>query len=285
MLLLIGFAFLAGVVTILSPCILPVLPIVLSGSVATGKRRPLGIVTGFILSFTFFTLFLSAIVKATGLSADALRTFAVVVIFLLGVSMLVPQFQVLLEKVFSKMTSFLPQSSHSTGFGGGLVTGITLGLIWTPCVGPILASVISLALTGSVNGGAVLITLAYALGTALPMLGILYGGRGLLHRVPWLLRNAGKLQKAFGVLMILTAIGIHFNIDRKFQTFLLETFPGYGAGLTQFEDNEAVREQLDALQDEEASGAEEEKEDGAPELVPGGDWLHTEPLTLESLRG
>lgn len=80
MFLLIGFAFVAGIVTILSPCILPILPIVLSGSVAGDKWRPWGVVTGFVASFTFFTLFLSAIVQATGVSADFLRIVAVVVV-------------------------------------------------------------------------------------------------------------------------------------------------------------------------------------------------------------
>ena len=90
MILLIAFAFVAGLVTILSPCILPILPIVLSGSIGNGKRKPLGIVTGFIGSFTFFTLSLSYIVKTTGMSADALRSVAIVIIALFGLSMITP---------------------------------------------------------------------------------------------------------------------------------------------------------------------------------------------------
>ena len=82
MILLIFFAFLGGVVTILSPCILPILPVVLSGTVGEGKRKPIGIITGFVLGFTFFTLFLSAIVQATGLSADVLRNVSVFILIL-----------------------------------------------------------------------------------------------------------------------------------------------------------------------------------------------------------
>src|SRR3989344_4716445 len=103
MLLLIFFAFLAGIVTILSPCILPVLPIVLSSSLGEGKNRPMGIVLGFVLSFTIFTLFLATLVKLTGISADSLRLISVIVIFVFGLSLLTPKVQVLLEQLFSKL--------------------------------------------------------------------------------------------------------------------------------------------------------------------------------------
>lgn len=302
MLFLVLFAFLAGVVTILSPCILPILPIVLSGSVGEGKRKPLGVIIGFVLSFTFFTLFLSSLVQATGLSADALRTFSVVVILLFGISLLLPQVQVLLEQLFSKMSQYMPQTQGKSGLWGGILIGMSLGLIWTPCVGPILASVISLAFTGSVSGTAVFITLAYSLGTAIPMFAIMYGGRNLLNKVPWLLSNTSTIQKAFGVLMILTAIGIFFNLDRRFQTFVLDAFPNYGKGLTQIEDNELVRKQLDSLKDGTEDSSLGESQQGttmdkiiesdlnkAPEIIPGGQWYNlpagTEELTLADLRG
>lgn len=242
--LLIGFAFLAGIVTVLSPCILPVLPIVLSGSIGGGKRKPWGVLVGFVSSFTFFTLFLSQIVVATGLSADSLRLFAVVVILLFGVSMLVPGTQVVLERLFARLSSLVPRLGNGAGFGSGLLVGVSLGLIWTPCVGPILASVISLALTGSVSGAAVGITLAYAFGTGLPMLAVMYGGRKLLLRVPWLLRNTGRIQQIFGLIMILVAVAIYANFDRKFQVYVLEIFPAYGTGLTALEDNDWVDEAL-----------------------------------------
>src|SRR3989338_6771593 len=118
MILLIAFAFLAGIVTILSPCILPILPVVLSSSIdTTGIRRPIGIVMGFILSFTFFTLFLSTIVKISGIPADILRLFSILVIAGFGVSLLIPKFQVFLEKLFSKLSGFMPSSQNRTGFG------------------------------------------------------------------------------------------------------------------------------------------------------------------------
>src|SRR3989344_3270217 len=243
MILLIAFAFLAGVITILSPCILPILPIILTSSIGgqnIGKSRPMGVVIGFILSFTFFTLFLSTIVRLSGISADTLRLVSVLVIAGFGASLLIPQFQVFVERLFSKLAGFMPSGQNRTGFSGGLLIGLSVGLLWTPCVGPILASVISLAITGTVTFNTFLITLAYSLGTAIPMFLIMLGGQNALRRVPWLLSNLGHIQKVFGVLMILTAIGIFFNVDRKFQTFVLKTFPQYGTGLTRFEDNELI---------------------------------------------
>lgn len=172
--------------------------------------------------------------------------------------------------------------------------GLSLGLLWTPCVGPILASVISLAITGSVNLDAVFITLAYALGTAIPMFFIMIAGQTALRKAPWLLTNASKIQKAFGVLMILTAAAIFFNLDRNFQTFVLNTFPNYGTGLTKFEDIPSIQNALQKLSGEKIEEKNvgkpmfdltESKGNPAPELIPGGQWFNSEPLTLKDLRG
>src|SRR3989344_565689 len=294
MILLIAFAFLAGVVTVLSPCILPLLPIILSSTAdASGKKRPLGVVIGFVGSFTFFTLFLTTIVRLSGIPADSLRVLSIVVLTVFGLSLLVPRVQILIEQMFSKLSSLLPNRQKKTGFLGGLVIGLSLGLLWAPCVGPILASVISLAFTGEVNSQAVLITLSYSTGTASPMFLIMQAGSTALQKVPWLTRNSAKIQKFFGVLMIMTAVGIFFNVDRRFQTFILETFPNYGAGLTRFEDNELVKRELENMNEEPM----DEKTIGkpmnivledmgkAPELIPGGEWFNSSPITLAELRG
>lgn len=294
MIILILFAFLAGIVTILSPCILPILPIVLASSADTGKKRPFGIVTGFILSFTFFTLTLSAIVRATGFSADGLRSVAVVVVALFGLSMLIPKFQIFMEKVLSNLGGLSPKNSQNSGFVGGVLVGLSLGLVWAPCVGPILASVITIAATSKINFAAIVITLAYSLGTAIPMFGITYGGRNLLNRVPWLLRNSGNIQKVFGVLMILTSLSLYLNLDRKFQTYVLETFPSYGLGLTKFEDNAFVSKALQQLTNkpQDASIVGKPMNDvvdtsirNAPDFIVGGQWINSKPLTMKELRG
>ncbi|MCH7493014.1 redoxin domain-containing protein, partial [Patescibacteria group bacterium] len=196
------------------------------------------------------------------------------------------------ELLFGKLANRGSQTNR-TGFSGGIIVGASLGLLWTPCVGPILAGIISLALSEAVTGAAVIIIIAYALGTAIPMFIIMQGGRKLLKKVPWLMKNTGRIQKIFGVLMIVTAVAIVFNLDRKFQTYIIGVFPNYGIGLTSLEDNDAVREQLDklnAVDDNSKIGApmfdaSDSSVPLAPELIQGGEWLNSEPLTLESLRG
>lgn len=310
MILLTIFAFLAGVVTILSPCILPVLPIVLSSSFGNQQKnisRPLGVVLGFIFSFTFFTLFLSTIVKFIGIPGDSLRFISIIIIALFGTSLLIPKFQVYIERLFTLLTNFAPKTKTNTGFIAGFIIGLSLGLLWTPCVGPILASVISLAITGTVSLDASIITLAYSIGTAIPMFIIIFGGQHVLQKVPWLLTNTIKIQKAFGAIMILISISILFNVDRSFQTYILNTFPQYGTGLTKFEENNSVTEQLNKITGKKNNNAPSIKNGDVgkpmfdllqtkgimtPDIIPGGVWFNlptgqagSGPLTLEKLRG
>jgi cytochrome c biogenesis protein CcdA len=185
MIILLLFAFLAGIVTILSPCILPILPIVLSTSV-TGDRtdhtHPLGVIVGFVGSFTLFTLFLTTLVNLFHLPSDSLRLASIIIVFVFGISLLIPQFQRLLEQLFSRLTALIPSARPRTGFWGGVTLGLSLGLLWTPCVGPILGSVIALAVTGTVTFNAFLITLAYALGTAIPLYLVVVGRQKLLPK-------------------------------------------------------------------------------------------------------
>lgn len=296
MILLIVFAFLAGVVTILSPCILPILPIILSSTVGgqnIGKSRPIGIVVGFIASFTFFTLFLSTIVSLTNIPADSLRIFSVIVIAVFGFSFLIPSLQGYLEKLFSKLSTLIPLGQAKSGFWAGIIIGFSVGLLWTPCVGPILASVITLAITGKVTLDTFLITFAYSLGTAIPMFIIMVGGQNLLRKAPWLIRNTIHIQKTFGVVMIVTAFAIFMNFDRGFQTFILKTFPQYGLGLTKFEDTANIRNKLQRLNGEEVNKDTigkpmydlQPKGTKAPEIIPGGVWLNSKPLKLSDLKG
>jgi cytochrome c biogenesis protein CcdA/thiol-disulfide isomerase/thioredoxin len=285
MIILLVFAFLAGIVTILSPCILPILPVILATSVTdeNSKRRPYGIVVGFVLSFTFFTLFLTTLVKYLGIPADSLRTLSVIVIAGFGLSLLIPRFQLMMESLFSRLANLMPSSAGKTGFGGGMLIGLSLGLLWTPCVGPILASVISLALTGTVTSDAFFITLAYSLGTAIPMYLVIVLGRNLFTKVPWLLSNTGKIQKIFGLIMILVALAIYQGYDRNFQTYVLTKFPQYGAGLTQFEDKAFLKDDLKDMSKPDVKL----KKVGvlASELKVGGEWFNSNPLTMKELKG
>lgn len=288
MIILIAFAFIAGIVTILSPCILPILPIILATSIGddASRKRPYGIVAGFILSFTFFTLFLSSIVKQLGIPADTLRNFSIIVIALFGLSLIIPRFQLLMEGLFARLANFMPTTAGKSGFGGGIAIGLSLGLLWTPCVGPILASVISLAITGTVTSDAFFLTLAYSLGTAIPMYLVILSGRTLFTRLPWLLSNTSKIQKIFGVVMIMTAFAIYRGYDRTFQTYVLTKFPSYGAGLTQFEDKAFVKDELKMVGKRQVGLLS--KGNLAPEFRVGGEWFNLDgekPPKLVDLKG
>src|SRR5437870_2098795 len=156
MLLLLGFAFLAGLVTILAPCIWPVLPIVLSSSIAGGKghQRPLGITLGVMLSFTIFTLSVSYLVRIFHLDPNILRIFAVVIIGFLGLTMIIPALATKFELFVSKLSNIFGQNNSSkqgSTFLPGFITGLSLGIVWSPCAGPILATIATLAATGQVS--------------------------------------------------------------------------------------------------------------------------------------
>lgn len=233
-------AFLGGLLTVLSPCVLPVLPVLLSGTVG-GHARPLGIIAGFIGSFVLLTLFLAGVVAALNVSPDVVRWVAITLLFLFGLTLAVPSLQQHFELAASRA---LPQRrpGERGGFAGGVLVGVTLGVVWTPCVGPVLASVTTLALSGRVSGFALAVTVAYALGVALPMLGVMLGGRKLLHR-PALLNRLGALQRAFGVVLALFALGMVFGADRIVQTTLVDRLP-YLQQLTFLEETDAVQREV-----------------------------------------
>ena len=282
MFLLILYSFLAGIITVLSPCILPILPIVLSNATVTGtgkSRRPFGIIVGFIASFTFFTLFLSSIVKATNIPADFLRNSSIVIIALLGLSLISSRFQVLVEKAFSFFANKINTNKNTgAGFGSGFLVGLSLGLLWTPCVGPILASVITLAISGQVTLSAFFITMAYATGTAIPMFIILNTGRRLFDTHPWIIQNTTKIQKVFGFITIFLSLSLYLNWDRSFQSYILDKFPNYGTNLTKIEglgDTSLItknHQKLDIL-------------GKSPEIIAEGEWFNSDPLKISDLKG
>src|SRR5579872_7410527 len=230
MIMLLLFSFLAGLVTVLSPCILPILPVLLAAGIGVGRYRSLGIVIGLVASFTFFTLTLTTIVQATGISPDILRYLALILISCAGLIMIFPT----LELRFAHMTSWIARLGTTvqeqaprggSGFGGGLVVGISLGLIWTPCAGPILAAITTLVATHALNLHAVLVTLAYSLGAAVPMFFISYGGTTVINGIMGAGRYTDLIRKLFGILMILGALAIAFHMDVFLQQITLKYFP------------------------------------------------------------
>ena len=225
-----ALAFIAGCITVLSPCVLPLLPVILAGVAGEGRARPFGILIGFVAAFALATLSLAALVNALGLPADVQRHVSVVILALIGLCLLVPALQLRFEMIASR---WLPVTSgRGRGFGGGLMLGAGLGLAWTPCVGPVMASVMTLAMAQQLDAMAVLTTLAFAFGTALPMLGIIIGGRGVVQRLRWFQVHGRRVQQGFGLLLIGTALAIWWGLDRTMQGVLLDWLPNWEQMLT-----------------------------------------------------
>src|ERR1700733_306403 len=220
MLVLLTFAVLAGAGTALSPCALPVLPALLSAGGVGGRRRPLGIVLGLSITFTVTIVGLANVVDGVGLGSDPLRDVAIVVLLAFGVVLLMPAVADRLEAPLSRLARFGPRTTGD-GFGSGLLVGGALGFVYTPCASPILAAVISVS---AASGSTIALAIAYAAGSALVLLALTLGGRTLFDRV----RRAGRgpmLQRALGLIMILTAVAIVTNLDVNFDQFIAEKIP------------------------------------------------------------
>jgi cytochrome c biogenesis protein CcdA/thiol-disulfide isomerase/thioredoxin len=280
MLLLLAIGLLAGVVTAISPCVLPVLPVLLAGG-ASG-RRPLRIVAGLVASFSVFTLFAAWILDRLGLPQDFLRNLAIALLFVMAATLLVPRAAMLLERPLAVFSRLRP-----TGVGGGFFFGATLGLVFVPCAGPVLATVSVVAANNSVGFRAILLTLAYAIGAAIPMLLIARGGR---EASAHLRRHAETVRLASGALMAAVAFGLVFHLDDHLATLT----PGYTNFLQdKIEANGSAKRELAKVRGGGAALATVKKTPAgslpdygaAPALHPGGAWINTKPLTLSQLHG
>ena len=168
MLLLLGVGFLGGLITGISPCIVPVLPIVVAGgSTSDNRRRPFSIIAGLIVSFSVFTLVGGELLSLLHLPKDLLHNIAIGMLFLLALGLLVPAVGDLLERPFNRLGL-----KTQTKSGSGFVLGASMGLVFVPCAGPVLAAITTVAATHRVGISAVLVTLAYAIGAAIPLLAL-----------------------------------------------------------------------------------------------------------------
>lgn len=300
MIILLFFAFISGLVTIFAPCIWPLLPIVLSSTTSGGHRKPLGITLGIITSFAVFTLTISYIVKIIPFDPDILRYVAVAVIGFLGLSLIIPALSARLEAVVSRLagSTAVVNGQNSSGFKSGFITGFSLGVVWSPCAGPILATIATLAATRAVNIQIVLVTVAYSIGVGIPLFLFATVGQRFFSTSRGINKYTGRIQQVFGVVMIATAMLILTGQDRILQVKLLNAFPSYSSFITNLESNDVVKKQLDSLKGKESTQDIEMNKNiqladpnklpyvrKAPEFVGIEKWLGSDPLTIESLKG
>jgi len=299
MVLLIAFAFIAGAATALSPCVLPVLPVALAAGVTGGRRRPLGVVTGLALSFTVATVALVYLIAALGLPDQLLRTLSIVALVGFGVSLLVPALGDRLEARLSRIGpsgGFGRGDGAKGGFWSGMLVGGGLGFVYAPCAGPILAGVITVSASQRFSTGRLAVALAYGIGSAVVLYGLMLGGRRLTGR---LARRSGRFQMSMGAVMVVIALLMLGNYDTRFETSIAADLPSFLVNPTKsLETSSAAARQLTALRGHKArrAGGLKEADAGerlpvlgvAPQFVGTQRWFNTpgdRPLSLAGLRG
>jgi cytochrome c biogenesis protein CcdA/thiol-disulfide isomerase/thioredoxin len=314
MLLLMLFALVAGAGTAITPCVLPVLPALLSASAAGGRRRPLGIVLGLAVTFTIAIVALAQLVKGVGLAGGAARTLAIIVLIGFGLVLLLPGVAERVQAPLSRLARFGPRT-RGTGFWSGLGVGGALGFVCAPCAGPILAAVTSVSASGGASAKVVAVALSYAVGLSAVLLLYGLGGRAVLARI----RRSARghvVERGLGVVLLITGVVMATNLDVRFEDALARStsLPGFLVDPTRaLENSHAVQSRLASLrppsrfatrQNEQASVTPVASHDAAtiagvktpalPKLGPAPQFTKTErwfntpdgrPLTLAGMRG
>ena len=313
MLLLMLFALIAGAGTAITPCVLPVLPALLSAGATGGRRRPLGIVLGLAVTFTIAIVALAQLVKGIGLASGAARTLAIVVLLGFGAVLLVPQLAERVQAPLSRLGRFGPRT-RGDGFVSGLAVGGALGFVCAPCAGPILAAVTSVSASSGASARVVVVALAYAAGLSAVLLLYALGGRAVLDRVRRHARGH-VVERTLGVVLIVTAVVMATNLDVRFEEALAKdtSLPAILVDPTRsLESSSAVQNRLASLRPPSRFAARQAQASAtpvanrlgvsipgvrtpslpqlgtAPEFTDNQRWFNTAgnaPLTLAGLRG
>jgi cytochrome c biogenesis protein CcdA/thiol-disulfide isomerase/thioredoxin len=264
----IGLAFLEGIALIVSPCILPVLPLVLATSIDGGRKRPYGIILGFVLAFSLFAIAARKVVALLGIDLDLVKDASLVLLALFGLVLLSSW----MSDKFGALTQGLADFGNRVagagggGFGSGVVIGALIGLVWTPCAGPILAAVLVQVIRQGSDLAGDLVIVAFGLGAGVPMLAIALLGRRVMGKLGFFTRHAEGVRRAFGVLILASVAYI-------------------AAGLNP-QDLFAANNQLAAK-----PAAELKLEEGlgtpyaAPQFVGISAWINSPPLTMQQIKG
>lgn len=269
-------AFIEGLALILSPCILPILPLILSTSIDGGKARPIGITTGFILSFCLFAFFSRWLVLTTGISLDIVKYASLLLLTLLGIVMLSSR----LSEKFNAFTQRLANignrfsgNSNEGGFISGLGIGALIGLIWTPCAGPILAAVLVEVIRQKSNVDGFITLLFFSIGAGVPMLIIARIGRRLMQKMRFFKEHAQGIRCLLGGIILLSVIFIATGFDQR---LLTATSPSDAlATSTASQSVNSESGLIDALANPYP----------APNFIDIQTWLNSQPLTMQALKG
>ena len=317
MLIVLAFAFVAGVLTILAPCTLPVVPLVFGAAATGGRRRTLGILMGFGLTFVLAAVVLASALASAGLTTDRLRFASAIVLGLVGLTLVSSRIEAWAERGLAPVAGFgkrLADGRPGDGLIGGLVLGGAIGLVWAPCVGPIMAAVIATAVSRGPSVETVVIALAYVAGAIVPIAIIAGWGRRASQGLGGYARR-GRLRGGLGVAMLVTAALVATGLDFAVEERVAGLLPaGWGGALLAVEQQPNIQEELDVLRTTRttppaadggnpAAGALRaadlpapvaaslpasvalEDLGSAPELTGIDAWINSDPLTMTSLRG
>ena len=232
-LVLIGL--LGGLITGISPCILPVLPVIFlsggaqsaraqdeDGAPAVSRWRPYLVVAGLVISFTTFTLLGSTLLNLLHLPQDVIRWAGIVLLALIGIGMIIPRVMEIMERPFARF-----QRSGSSNPTNGFLLGVVLGAAYVPCAGPVLAAVSVAGSTGRIGADTVTLALSFGLGTAIPLLGFALAGRGLTERLKAFRRRQRTVRVTAGAVMLALSVALVLDLPAALQRAL----PDYTASL------------------------------------------------------
>ncbi|HUO72063.1 MAG TPA: cytochrome c biogenesis protein CcdA [Solirubrobacteraceae bacterium] len=302
--LLMVFAFIAGAGTAITPCVLPVLPALLSAGAVGGRRRPLGIVIGLAGTFTIAIVALAQLVKGVGLASGAARTLAIVVLIGFGIVMLIPDVAARVQAPLSRLARFGPRR-RGDGFWSGVAVGGALGFVCAPCAGPILAAVTSVSASGGASARVVAVAIAYSLGLSAVLLLYALGGRAVVDRVKRSARGH-VVERSLGVVLIATGVVMATNLDVRFEEALAKdrSLPAFLVDPTRSLENSstvqnrladlrpaspfAVRQQQLAAAHTAGTPSSLPRLGAAPDFTNTERWFNTpgaRPLTLAGLHG
>ena len=217
-----GLAFAGGILTILSPCVLPVLPIILGRSLKSHRFGPVALVIGLVAGFATAGSLLGITASWFTGVANALRQVAIVTLLVLGALTIFPKWS---YRLFSALPVSRWAPATGVGLSGEFWIGTQLGLLWTPCAGPVLGAILVLAAANHQVTGAFGLLFAYGVGAAIPLLLIAYGGRRMGQSFLSLRAHGETIQRAGGLLIVITAIAIILGWDVQAQLWLAPLFP------------------------------------------------------------
>jgi cytochrome c-type biogenesis protein len=231
-----ALAFLAGILSTLSPCVLPLLPIVLGSALSEHRLGPLALAGGLALSFVVIGLIVATVGFAVGLDSGVFRMVGGVLLIAVGLVLLMPRLQAQFALAAGPVGNWTEQrfgGFSTSGLGGQFGVGLLLGAVWSPCVGPTLGAASLLASQGKDLGSVAVTMLAFGIGTALPLVLLGLASREVMMRWRDRMLAAGQRGKILmGVVLIATGLLIVSDLDKAIETVLVEASPAWLTDLT-----------------------------------------------------